>query len=102
MLPSILIILTGTIIYLVSAFLSLITTIMPTEFETSLISLFSNLKYANGFFPVDTLILCLSTLFTFMGLIYVVKGVLWAINFIPGVHEAHKLPEIKGTTKNKK
>ena len=81
----------GSVLNLISFLLSGIDLIIPDAFiEASNLILGYVLNF-QSIFPVDTLLICLSTILTAWLAIYSIKIILWIIGFIPSIGNK-KLP----------
>lgn len=79
------------IIGIIGSLLNALSFIIPDQFETSLISLLSNFKYAFGILPVAELFEVVAFLISFFVVWYTVKTILKVFGMIPFIGKNVKL-----------
>jgi len=64
---------------------SVISFVIPNQFQASITYFLSHFNYVRGFFDVDTLFAVMGTYLTFLGFMQIVKLGLWVWNHLPWI-----------------
>lgn len=73
---------------------SAINYVMPQQILDALTYFAAYLNYAQGIWPIQTLLLQISALCTFFAFFYGIKLILWAISMLPIIGKQSKLPNV--------